>query len=85
MTTVSNKLTDGLDKVRDNKPAAPASNAQPASPTPPKTPARRKPVQRELSQSAPKPELSQSAPAPVPKPKAAERPAVFSSTRVWPD
>ncbi|OYY56884.1 MAG: hypothetical protein B7Y53_00830 [Halothiobacillus sp. 28-55-5] len=70
MTTVSNKLTDGLDKVRDNKPVTPASNAQPAPPAEPKAPVRRKPVA---------PKVSQSEPLPV------ERKTVIHPTRVWPD
>ena len=41
MTTVSNKLTAGLDKVRDTKPTeAPANEKS----TQPKAPVRRKPV-----------------------------------------
>jgi len=70
MTTVSNKLTEGLDKVRDTTPVAHGSNDQPAPPAQPKPPVRRKPVQ---------PKVSQSEPAPV------ERKSVIPSTRVWPD
>ncbi|HUX83293.1 MAG TPA: hypothetical protein VMV35_10710 [Halothiobacillus sp.] len=46
MTTVSNKLTAGLDKVRDTKPAeAPAIEKS----TQPKAPVRRKPEQPKSS------------------------------------
>jgi hypothetical protein len=72
MTTVSNKLTEGLEKVRDNTPVAPLSNEQPATPAQPKAPVRRKPVQPKVSQPEP-------APAPV------KRKSIIPSTRVWPD
>lgn len=81
MTTMSNKLNAGLDKVRDTQPAAAA--ATPAPTTTPKAAPTRAPVRR-------KPEAA--APAQPVQPKTAEAPAPREATqtfipavRVWPD